>query len=136
MANVELGMQLFLQLSVILLICRLVGWLGCRYLGQTQVVMETLAGLRLGPSVLGLLAPDLQTFLLPQQLAMHTAAGPLLARGDLCAPHVGRPTVILCTILVLMAIVTTVMTAPLYSWLSRHERQPRLKTPAPSSCGS
>ena len=53
MSNFELAIQLFLQLTVILLTCRAVGWLGRRFLGQTQVVMEMVAGVMLGPSLLG-----------------------------------------------------------------------------------
>jgi Kef-type K+ transport system membrane component KefB len=75
MSNLDLAIQLFLQLTVILATCRAVGWLGRRYLGQTQVVMEMVAGVLLGPSFLGLLAPALQERLFPRQLAVETAAG-------------------------------------------------------------
>lgn len=75
MSNFELGTQLFLQLAVILATCRLVGWLGRRFLGQTQVVMEMVAGVLLGPSLLGVVAPQIQGWLFPQQLVVHTAAG-------------------------------------------------------------
>ena len=58
MGNFEIGIHLFLQLAVIIATCRAVGWLGRRFLGQTQVFMEMVAGVVLGPSLFGLLAPD------------------------------------------------------------------------------
>ena len=64
-----LTVQLFLQLAVILAACRLCGWLGRRWLGQTQVVSEMVAGVLLGPSLFGLIAPDAQAWLFPKTLA-------------------------------------------------------------------
>ena len=64
MNNLELAVQFFLQLAVILLFCRLVGFLAAR-LGQPQVVAEMIAGVLLGPSLFGLLAPDAQAWLFP-----------------------------------------------------------------------
>lgn len=66
MTDVSLAVRFFLQLAVILITCRAVGWFGRRYLGQTQVVMEMIAGVLLGPSLFGLLFPDAQTWLFPQ----------------------------------------------------------------------
>ncbi len=63
-----LTVQLFLQLAVILAACRLCGWLG-RRLGQTQVVSEMVAGVLLGPSLFGLIAPAAQAWLFPKALA-------------------------------------------------------------------
>ncbi|MFI5377552.1 MAG: cation:proton antiporter, partial [Candidatus Rokuibacteriota bacterium] len=63
-----LTVQLFLQLAVILAACRLCGWLGWR-LGQTQVVSEMVAGVLLGPSLFGLIAPAAQAWLFPKALA-------------------------------------------------------------------
>lgn len=70
MTDVELAVRFFLQLAVILLVCRAVGWFGRRYLGQTQVVMEMIAGVLLGPSLFGMLAPQAQAWLFPQTLAV------------------------------------------------------------------
>lgn len=63
--NFQLAIHLFLQLTVILATCRLSGRL-LRYLGQTQVVSEMVAGVLLGPSLLGLLAPHAQNWLFPR----------------------------------------------------------------------
>ena len=54
-----------LQLAVILLACRVVGWAGQKLLGQPQVVGEMIAGVILGPSLLGLLFPAFPLALLP-----------------------------------------------------------------------
>jgi Kef-type K+ transport system membrane component KefB len=67
--NFQLAVHLFLQLTVILVTCRVVGGL-LRHLGQTQVVSEMVAGVLLGPSLLGLLAPGVQNFLFPRNASM------------------------------------------------------------------
>lgn len=64
MTNVELTLQFFLQVAVILVTCRLVGLIAARA-GQPQVVAEMLAGVILGPSLLGWMAPDLQAWMFP-----------------------------------------------------------------------
>ncbi|MFN6500436.1 MAG: cation:proton antiporter [Nostoc sp. DedQUE01] len=74
MSNFDLVIQLFLQLTVILVTCRIVTILGRRYLGQTDVVCEMIAGVMLGPSLLGLIAPDFQQWLFPK-LPIITALG-------------------------------------------------------------
>jgi Kef-type K+ transport system membrane component KefB len=73
--KLQLAIHFFLQLVVILAACRIVGWFGRRFLGQTQVVMEMVAGVLLGPSLFGLLAPELQTWLFPRMLEVKTADG-------------------------------------------------------------
>jgi len=65
-SNFDLVLKLFLQLTVILAVCRAVGWLG-RFAGQTQVVSEMIAGVLLGPSLFGALMPAAQTWLFPKQ---------------------------------------------------------------------
>jgi len=57
--------QFFLQLTVILLVCRVVGQLIARG-GQPKVVGEMIAGVLLGPSLLGWLAPTLQAAIFPE----------------------------------------------------------------------
>ena len=64
MNNLHLAVQFFLQLAVILLFCRLVGAVAARF-GQPQVVAEMIAGVLLGPSLFGLLAPEAQAWLFP-----------------------------------------------------------------------
>ena len=65
MSNHELSIVFFLALAAILLACRLVGYLA-RFLGQPQVVGEMIAGVLLGPSLLGLIAPQAQPVLFPK----------------------------------------------------------------------
>lgn len=67
MTPAELSIAFFAQLAVILTACRLVGWIGRRFLGQPQVVGEMIAGVLLGPSLLGLLAPGVQALLFPPE---------------------------------------------------------------------
>jgi Kef-type K+ transport system membrane component KefB len=64
MSNLHLAVQFFLQIAVILLACRLVGLVARRF-GQPQVVAEMIAGVLLGPSLLGWLAPEWQSALFP-----------------------------------------------------------------------
>jgi Kef-type K+ transport system membrane component KefB len=67
MSIAQLSVAFFLQMFVILLTCRVVGWLGQRFLKQPQVVCEMIAGVLLGPSLLGLLAPEIQQALFPPE---------------------------------------------------------------------
>jgi len=66
-SNHALAIQLFFVLAVILGACRVVGVVG-RWVGQPQVVSEMIAGVLLGPSLLGMLAPDVQASLFPASL--------------------------------------------------------------------
>lgn len=66
MTNVELAVQFFFQLGVILVFCQVIGRLA-RFAGQPQVVAEMIAGVLLGPSLLGLLWPDLSARLFPAE---------------------------------------------------------------------
>jgi Kef-type K+ transport system membrane component KefB len=66
--------QLFLQLAVILVTGRCVGF-ALRRLRQPQVVGEMVAGLRLGPSLFGLLAPRLQEAIFPVTKTMTGSSG-------------------------------------------------------------
>lgn len=67
MTTAQLSVVFFAQMAVIIAACRAVGWLARRYLGQPQVVGEMIAGVILGPSLLGLLAPDIQAMLFPKE---------------------------------------------------------------------
>lgn len=71
MNNVHLAVQFFLQIAVILLFCRLVGMIAARF-GQPQVVAEMIAGVLLGPSLLGLLWPEAQQWLFPWDKSQTT----------------------------------------------------------------
>lgn len=66
MPNFELSIIFFLQIAVILAACRIVGWIG-RLVGQSQVVGEMIAGVLLGPSLLGAFWPGLYEWLFPPQ---------------------------------------------------------------------
>lgn len=62
--------QVLLALLVIILTARAVGTL-FQYIGQPRVIGEVVAGIVLGPSLLGRIAPDAQHFLLPNAIAPH-----------------------------------------------------------------
>jgi Kef-type K+ transport system membrane component KefB len=64
MNNLHSAVQLFLQLAIILMACRIVGAIA-RRLGQPQVVAEMITGVLLGPSFLGHFWPELQKGLFP-----------------------------------------------------------------------
>jgi len=62
----HLAGMLLLQLAAIVVACRLCGWAIKRVFGQPKVIGEIIAGVLLGPTVFGLLAPDAQAWLFPQ----------------------------------------------------------------------
>ena len=66
MSAFDLSVRFFLQLALILAVCRVAGWL-FRLLKQSQVVSEMIAGVLLGPSLLGLLFPNASAYLFPPQ---------------------------------------------------------------------
>jgi Kef-type K+ transport system membrane component KefB len=61
----DFSVHFFLQLAIIIITCRIVGKLGQKFLGQPQVVGEMIAGVILGPSLFGLLLPDMQAAIFP-----------------------------------------------------------------------
>ncbi|MFG2932765.1 cation:proton antiporter [Streptomyces achromogenes] len=67
MSTTEMGPAFFLAVAVILIACRLVSRL-LRPLGQPPVVGEMVAGVALGPSVLGLLSPGLEEAVFPDEI--------------------------------------------------------------------
>ncbi|MEH3040258.1 MAG: cation:proton antiporter [Sphingomonas paucimobilis] len=77
----DYSIHFFLQLAVILFACRVVGWAGKRFLNQPQVVGEMIAGVVLGPSLLGLFFPDLQAAIFPKETRGVLYAGAQLGVG-------------------------------------------------------
>ena len=77
----DYSVHFFLQLSVIILTCRVVGKLGQRFLGQPQVVGEMIAGVILGPSLLGLFFPEMQGAIFPKETKSVLYAGAQLGVG-------------------------------------------------------
>lgn len=61
----QLSIAFFFQMALIIATCRLVGWAAHRWLGQPQVVGEMIAGVILGPSLFGALAPAWQALIFP-----------------------------------------------------------------------
>jgi Kef-type K+ transport system membrane component KefB len=76
-----LRVHFFLQLAIIIIACRVVGWLGQKFLAQPQVVGEMIAGVILGPSLFGLLIPDLQAAIFPKDTKNILYAGAQLGVG-------------------------------------------------------
>ncbi len=72
MNNLSLAIHFFLQIAVILLVCRAVGYVAARWFGQPQVVAEMIAGVMLGPSLFGLLLPQWQQWIFPWNPAQTT----------------------------------------------------------------
>ncbi len=77
----DYSIHFFLQLAVIILACRVVGWLGQKLFGQPQVVGEMVAGVILGPSLFGLLVPDLQNAIFPKETRNVLYVGAQLGVG-------------------------------------------------------
>ncbi len=71
----DFSIHFFLQLAVIIVTCRIVGWLGQK-VGQPQVVGEMIAGVILGPSLLGLFFPEIQGAIFPKEMknVLYTGA--------------------------------------------------------------
>jgi Kef-type K+ transport system membrane component KefB len=68
-------------MACILAASRLVGWAAQRFLGQPQVVGEMIAGVLLGPSLLGYLAPGVEAMLFPAELKKILYVGAQLGVG-------------------------------------------------------
>jgi Kef-type K+ transport system membrane component KefB len=65
MSNFEISIKFFFQMAFILATCRVVGMIARRF-GQPQVVAEMIAGVVMGPSLLGLLLPEVQQHIFPK----------------------------------------------------------------------
>ncbi len=77
----DYSIHFFLQLAIIILACRVVGWLGQKFLKQPQVVGEMIAGVVLGPSLFGLFFPDLQLAIFPKETRNVLYTGAQLGVG-------------------------------------------------------
>jgi Kef-type K+ transport system membrane component KefB len=100
MSPFELAVQFLFQLGAILIVCRLVGLVAER-LGQPPVVSEMIAGVCLGPSLLGALAPEVSAYLFPKEsmkvlfpvaqigLSLYMFIIGLEFRGDIVRQRVG-----------------------------------------------
>jgi len=77
----DFSVHFFLQLAVILFACKVVGWFAQRFLGQPQVVGEMIAGVVLGPSLLGLLLPDIAGAVFPRETKNVLYAGAQIGVG-------------------------------------------------------
>ena len=65
MPATKLALLFFLQLAIILAVSRSCGWAVQRFLRQPPVIGEMIAGVLLGPSLLGVFAPETQALLFP-----------------------------------------------------------------------
>lgn len=77
----DFSVHFFLQLALIMAACRVVGWAGRKFLGQPQVVGEMIAGVILGPSLLGLFFPELQGAIFPKEMRSVLYTGAQLGVG-------------------------------------------------------
>jgi K+:H+ antiporter len=77
----DFSVHFFLQLGIIMLACRVAGWAGRKFLGQPQVVGEMIAGVILGPSLLGLFFPQLQATIFPKEMRSVLYTGAQLGVG-------------------------------------------------------
>lgn len=67
MSNFHISIQFFLQLALILVSIRVMGYLGKRFLGQPQVVCEMITGVLLGPSFFGYYFPEMFAKAFPKE---------------------------------------------------------------------
>lgn len=81
MSASQLSVAFFLQMFFILAVCRGVGKLAQRYLGQPQVVGEMIAGVLMGPSFFGLFFPHAQAYLFPKESLKILYVGAQLGVG-------------------------------------------------------
>ena len=77
----DYSIHFFLQLAIIIITCRVVGWLGKKFLAQPQVVGEMIAGVVLGPSLFGLLLPAAQSTIFPAETKNVLYVGAQLGVG-------------------------------------------------------
>lgn len=66
MTPFDLSVLFFLQMAFILAVCRVCAWLFMK-IGQSRVVSEMIAGVLMGPSLMGLLLPEFSAYLFPAE---------------------------------------------------------------------
>ncbi len=66
MTPFDLSVLFFLQMAFILAVCRATAW-GFMKIGQSRVVSEMIAGVLMGPSLMGWLFPDFFAYLFPAE---------------------------------------------------------------------
>lgn len=81
MSNAQLSVLFFSQMLLILATCRGVGWLGQKFFHQPQVVGEMIAGVLLGPTLFGLIAPEWHHTLFPKESISVLYVGAQLGVG-------------------------------------------------------
>lgn len=81
MTAAQASVLFFLQMAAILATCRIVGWFAQRFMGQPQVVGEMIAGIVLGPSLLGMLLPGIEASLFPAESRKVLYVGAQLGVG-------------------------------------------------------
>jgi len=81
MTAAQLSITFFLQMALIVATSRAVGWAARRYLGQPQVVGEMIAGVLLGPSILGAFFPGVTEALFPAESRKVLYVGAQLGVG-------------------------------------------------------
>ena len=81
MTAAQTSILFFLQMAAILATCRAVGWFVQRFFGQPQVVGEMIAGILLGPSLLGMVLPGVEAALFPAESRKVLYVGAQLGVG-------------------------------------------------------
>lgn len=66
----EITILFILQTLAILITCKIVGYVGTKFFGQSQVTMEMIAGVILGPSIFGAAFPLVQSNLFPKTIEL------------------------------------------------------------------
>lgn len=66
MTPFELSVMFFLQMAFILAVCRMTAWVFMK-IGQSRVVSEMIAGVLMGPSLMGWMFPEFSAYLFPAE---------------------------------------------------------------------
>lgn len=131
--KIDTLLQVLLVLVVILVAARIMGFI-FRRLGQPPVIGEILAGILLGPSLLGRMAPEIYAFLPPLLVApflqVIAQVGVILYMflvGLDLNPIIGLDLGVISSTLfvrlIIVALVTTFATAPVLDWITDSERR-------------